>query len=260
MDVVHKIAAELQGFSDSPLAEARLFCEVKNPSEDEIKDFIMRRKAGEPTSKIIGEKGFWKGIFNTNIDVLDPRSDSETLIETVLNYIPDKMIPLRMLDVGTGSGCLLISLLEEYPNAIGIGLDKSNKALAVAQSNKKNKTATFTQRDFMQPNWTEDLGQFDVIVSNPPYIKSAEIETLDVTVKKYDPILALDGGSDGLTAYRALALTLPALCHKGTHIFFEIGQGQETDVKELMEKSGFQFLSQHADLGGIIRILVFRGK
>lgn len=255
MDKIHETAAALKGISDNPMYEARLFCE--SDSGVSLDDFIARRSKAEPASKILGKRGFWKGEFKTSVDVLDPRPDSETLIETVLKYVPDKSAPLRILDIGTGSGCLLFSVLDEYKNATGVGVDKSEKALSVAAQNKKNRMTELRQTDFMQADWTDGLGQFDVIISNPPYIKSADIEGLDVAVKKYDPLLALDGGTDGLDAYRALADGLGQLCRPGTKIFFEIGQGQETDVREIMAQHGFEFLSEHKDLGGIIRVVVF---
>lgn len=256
MDSVQEIALALKGISDNPVYEARLFCESN--SDVSVNEFILRRQAGEPTSKILGKRGFWKEEFHTSVDVLDPRSDSETLIETVLKYMPDTAVPLRILDIGTGSGCLLFSLLDEYKNATGMGIDKSQKALAIAHENKKNRQAKLRQVDFMTSKWTTDLEQFDIIISNPPYIKSGDIEGLDVGVKKYDPLLALDGGADGLNAYRALAPSLEPLCHPDSKIFFEIGQGQEMDVCDLMCQNGFEFLSEHKDLGGIVRVLVFK--
>lgn len=256
MDKLHEIEAALKGISDNSAYEARLFCD--SDSDISVNEFVSRRQSGEPASKILGKRGFWKDEFHTSVDVLDPRSDSETLIETVLKYLPDTDAPLRILDIGTGSGCLLFSLLGEYKNATGMGVDKSQKALAVAHENKNNRQAELHQVDFMQPDWIQNFGQFDIIISNPPYIKSDDIESLDVSVKKYDPLLALDGGADGLNAYRALATSLASLCHPDSKIFFEIGQGQSVDVCNLMHQNGFEFLSEHKDLGDIVRVLVFK--
>lgn len=257
MDKIEQITAELKEYSDTPALDARLFCEGRSVSDQEVVDFIKRRKAGEPVSKIIGKKGFWKDDFNVTCDVLDPRPDSETLIETILKYEPDTKKTLTFLDIGTGSGCLLLSLLGEYKNAHGVGIDKSDKALQVAQSNTHTDRASFKNVDFMQPYWTQELGNFDIILSNPPYIPLSEIETLDKAVRNYDPLLALSGGIDGLDAYRQLAKTLGALLKPNGKIFFEIGMGQEKDVIALMAEHNFTCLSQQKDLSGIIRVLTF---
>lgn len=251
------IVSELKGFSPTPELDVRIFCEGRSVSEEQIADFIKRRRAGEPVSKIMGEKGFWKFIFKTSKDVLDPRPDSETLIDAVLSYCPNRIQSLKILDIGTGSGCLLATLLNEYPNAAGVGLDISDKALRIAKENLKNLPATLIQKDFMQPDWHKDMDSFDIIISNPPYIPTKDIENLDIAVKVYDPLIALDGGSDGLNAYRKLAQTLENVTHKHTKVFFEIGQGQFESIKNIMLRNGWKFLSAHQDLGGIIRVLVF---
>lgn len=251
----------LSDISDVPRYEARLIME-KNLSPAQIDEIINARQKGEPLSKILGEKGFYKYIFKTSKDVLDPRADSETLVESVLKYFTDKNESIKILDIGTGSGCLLISSIMEYSNAVGIGIDKSAKALKIAQENAdkiaSDKTLSFIQKDFMLSDWCNELPQFDIIISNPPYIKTSEINTLDVEVKQYDPVLALDGGYDGLNAYRQLAQTLMKICHANTKVFFEIGQGQENDVINLMHANGFSLLDMEKDLNGIIRVLIFQ--
>ena len=189
-------------------------------SDEELNSFITRRLAGEPVAKIVGKKGFWKDDFIVSKDVLDPRPDSETLIEAVLEKFPNKDKTLRFLDLGTGSGCLLLSLLGEYKNAMGVGIDISEKALAIANQNKGDKRAEFIQHDMR--SHLSDLGLFDIMISNPPYIPTAEIQTLQKDVKDYDPLLALDGGADGLDFYRALSKQRPA-----PHLFIEIGKDQE---------------------------------
>ena len=254
------LTERLRPVSDAPEYEARIIAS-KNLSDNEVDDILARRRFGEPLSKILGEKGFYKYIFKTSADVLDPRADSETLVESVLKYVPDTGDKIRILDIGTGSGCLLISAVMEYKNAVGVGLDKSEKAIKIALENA-NKIAngrniSFSEQDIMTNTWTKDLGKFDVIISNPPYIKTADIDMLDVAVKQYDPMLALDGGEDGLTAYRQLAKTLMPLVHEKTKIFFEIGQGQEMDVADLMTQNGFVLRAMEKDLGDIIRVLVF---
>ena len=201
-------------------------------------------------AKIIGQKGFWKDDFIVSTDVLDPRPDSETLIEAVLEKFPDKTKPLRILDLGTGSGCLLLSLLGEYKNARGVGIDISEKALAIAEQNKGNKKADFIQRDMRQD--LSDLGAFDMMISNPPYIPTAEIQTLERDVKDYDPLLALDGGADGLDFYRTLAKQ-----HLAPHLFIEIGKDQENRIIPILDMGGWHFIQSWKDLGGITRVLAF---
>ena len=220
-------------------------------SDEELNVFIQRRLTGEPVAKIIGKKGFWKDDFIVSKDVLDPRPDSETLIEAVLEIFPNKEKSLQILDLGTGSGCLLLSLLREYQNATGIGVDISEKALAIAKKNAHTDRVQFVQRDMLQD--LSDLGKFDIIISNPPYIPTAEIQTLERDVKDYDPILALDGGIDGLDFYRTLSKQ-----HLAPHIFIEIGKDQESQIIPLFESEGWQFIQSWKDLGKITRILYFR--
>ena len=223
-----------------------------------LEDLIKRRLAFEPVSKIIGIKGFWKSDFITTIDVLDPRPDSETMIEAVLSFYADKNKNLRILDIGTGSGCLLFSLLDEYPKASGVGIDKSEKALAVAGQNKKNRLADLYQRDFYTSNWMHGLGEFDIIVSNPPYIPSKDISALASDVKQYDPLSALDGGADGLDAYRALSKDIGSILKTNGYLFLEIGIGQGINVRYLFENVGLKYIRSVFDLGKIERILIFQ--
>ena len=250
----------LKDISEAPEYEARIIAE-KQLNDVEIEQILNRRRQGEPLSKILEEKGFYKYIFKTTSDVLDPRADSEILVESVLEFVPDTGSSIKILDIGTGSGCLLISTTMEYQNAAGVGIDKSEEALKIAQKNAqaiaKDNNISFVKQDVMIKSWTEDLCQFDIIISNPPYIKSADIEKLDVAVKQYDPMLALDGGVDGLMFYRQLANTLMPITHEKTKIFFEIGQGQEDDVTDLMQQNGFSLLATRKDYGNIIRVLVF---
>lgn len=218
--------------------------------ESELQSFIQRAEAGEPIAKIIGHKGFWKGNFIVSKDVLDPRPDSETLIEAVLESYPNKQDPLRILDLGTGSGCLLISLIKEYQNARGVGVDISSKALAIAQQNAHDLPIDFIEADMR--HLPDNIGRFDIIISNPPYIPTANIEGLDNAVKNYDPRLALDGGVDGLDFYRVIAQI-----HLSPALFIEIGKDQENDVISIMEKAGWTYQKSWKDLGGITRILAF---
>ena len=259
-DIIQRIAQELEGVVETPLLDARFFLDnfqERLPTEDEIQDFVKRRFNAEPVSKIISKRGFWALDFYVNTDVLDPRPDTETLIEAVLKHIPDRLDSYNILDIGTGSGCILTSLLYEYPNSKGIGVDVSEKALNVARKNAQEFNAEFVQRNLFLSDFLEGLPCMDVIVSNPPYIKTNDIDLLEKNVRLYDPILALDGGEDGLDAYRALAKNIKRVLKKSTLVFFEIGQNQEEDVKEIMQKEGYLFLNQYKDLGGIVRVLVF---
>lgn len=254
--LIHRLAQ----VSETPGLDARLLIEAANNNLQLLNTFIKRRLNNEPVSKIIGTRGFWKQDFYVTCDVLDPRPDSETLIETVLRFYPDKKQKIHFLDIGTGSGCLLASLLQEYQNAVGMGIDISLEALKVAKKNLMPFKDRFslTQDDFMVPDFAKNLGIFDVIVSNPPYIKRDDIHTLSPEVRLYDPHTALDGGIDGLSAYRSLAKKIaPLLMPKG-HIFFEIGLGQADSVETIMQKNNFTPIARQCDLGGIERVLVFK--
>ena len=248
----------LEGFSDTPALDARFLVEEAR-DETELASFVRRRQDGEPVFKILGHRGFWSLDLKVSRDTLDPRPDSETVIETVLRLIPDRKKALRFLDLGTGSGCLLLALLSEYTNAEGVGIDASAAALKVAAENGLTfPQASFVHKDWNDPNWTNGLGLFDVIVSNPPYIPTAEIELLEREVKVYDPLEALDGGQDGLDAYRRLIQTAPTLLKKEGLLVFEIGKGQEKEVSKLAELKGLEPVTFTRDLAGIMRCLVFR--
>ena len=243
---------KLFSFSDSAGTEARWILS-ENYSDSEIHKIIKRRKMGEPLSKILGHRGFWRGDFIVDKNVLDPRPDSETLIQAVLEKFPDKTLPLRILDLGTGSGCLLISLLMEYPNASGIGVDISEKALEIA---KKNALKNGVKADFILLDMTKlpkNLGNFDLLISNPPYIPIKDIETLERNVKDYDPLMALDGGEDGLNFYRIIADIAPAPA-----VFVEIGIGQESLVQQIFKEKKWQLLDTKKDFGDITRVLIFK--
>lgn len=259
MMLYKQIAALLKGWSDTPEIDARLFCAFYNnsPTDEQIADFIERRQNEEPVAKIIGQKGFWKRDFYVSKDVLDPRPDSETLIEAVLQTIQDKSKSYRVLDIGTGSGCLILSLCDEYPNLTAVGVDKSFKALQMAQKNDVRHQVEWLQKDFFHTSFAADLGVFDIVVSNPPYIPTADIPLLEKSVS-FDPVLALDGGDEGLDCYEAIAKQLAGLTHSNSLVFFEIGQGQEEDIEGIMRVHGWQMLNQYKDLGGIVRVLSFK--
>jgi release factor glutamine methyltransferase len=220
--------------------------------------FLKRRGAQEPLSKIRGIKEFWSLPFFVNETTLDPRPDSETLIETVFKYYPDHLIPLKILDFGTGTGCLLLTLLKEYPHASGVGVDISEEALHMAMKNAKN--LNLEERClFLKSFWGDALEEeFDLIITNPPYIPDNEIEKLQKTVKDYDPVLALKGGKDGLDCFRKLSFDSKKLLEKNGILVVEIGQGQERAVENIFNNAELENLSWHQDLAGIIRCGVFK--
>jgi release factor glutamine methyltransferase len=220
---------------------------------------VARRAAREPVSRILGEREFWSLSFALNDATLDPRPDSETLVEAVLAELPDRQAALRLLDLGTGSGCLLLALLSELPQAQGCGIDVSEAALTQATANAARLGLAARVR-FCRRSWEDglDLGAapWDVVVSNPPYIASAEIAALAPEVAGYDPITALDGGADGLDAYRALIPAAAAVLAPGGLLALEIGQGQAAAVEDLLAAAGLTPLRRAADLAGIDRCLL----
>ncbi|MDR2902196.1 MAG: peptide chain release factor N(5)-glutamine methyltransferase, partial [Lactobacillales bacterium] len=188
VDRILQLAARLQNFTDSPRLAAQWFYESCPDADADLEnDFVQRLKNHEPVSKILGRRGFWKSEYIISRDVLDPRADSETLIDAVLSLCPEHEKPLRFLDIGTGSGCLLFSLLSEYPASTGVGIDISEQALSIAAQNRGDLPATLMRLDLMNDDLSQ-LGGFDVVVSNPPYIKSGDIETLAPGVKNFDPL------------------------------------------------------------------------
>ncbi len=233
-----------------------------------IEASIARRAAREPVSRILGRRGFWSLELEITPDTLDPRPDSETLVAAVLERIGAHGLvgaPLSVLDLGTGSGCLLLALLSELPAARGLGLDISAAALEVARRNARNLGLSHRAR-FVTGDWAGDWavgldGSWQVIVSNPPYITEAEIGELAPEVARYDPRLALTAGSDGLDAYRKLLPRAASLLGQGGILALEVGCGQQDAVTALLVASGLTLLSRYRDLGGIERcLLASRGK
>jgi release factor glutamine methyltransferase len=217
-----------------------------------------RRLKHEPVARIFGRKEFWNLTLMVTPDVLVPRPETETLIEAVLDGAARdamQMEKLRILDIGTGSGALLLALLSELPNAMGTGTDISAAALSVARENAERNGLTgrcvFVACDIA----TGLSGPFDVIVSNPPYIAHGDIASLAPDVRDYDPAIALDGGDDGLDAYRAIAAQAPGLLAPGGKLVVELGVGQEAAVRALFTKAGLTVAPAHNDLGGIPRAL-----
>ncbi len=223
--------------------------------EESLSNLIKERIKGKPIYKIIGKKPFWDYDFLTNVDVLDPRSDSESMIRAVLEDF-DINSKIRILDLGTGSGCLILTLLKLFKNASGVAVDINERSLNVARKNAE--LLNIQNIDFINSNWNDKINSdFDVIVSNPPYIKTNDIDNLDIEVKKYDPLIALDGGVDGLDCYKYIAKNISKNCNKKTIIYLEIGFDQKKDVVDIFSSNGFLFIGCKKDLSNNDRVIKF---
>lgn len=216
---------------------------------------LDRRLAREPMAYILGEREFFGLPFAVSPAVLIPRPETETLVEEAL-AAADRAASLRILDIATGSGCILLALLHHLPAARGIGTDRSAQALAVAAGNAVA-LGLAGRAAFVRTDWAASLaGPFDLILSNPPYIASGEIAGLDADVRVHEPRMALEAGSDGLAAYRAIAADLPRLLAPGGRVLLELGQGQAAAVGRLLAAHGFVVTGCRTDLAGIERCLV----
>ncbi|WP_339949018.1 peptide chain release factor N(5)-glutamine methyltransferase [uncultured Albimonas sp.] len=215
---------------------------------------LAKRLSRQPMSQIMGAREFWGRRFEVGPDVLDPRPETETLIAAAL----EGPAPRRILDLGLGSGCILLTLLAEWPGAAGLGVERSPAALAVARRNAE--ALGLAGRAELQPgDWFDAVrGRFELVVSNPPYIPEREVEALDPEVRGWEPFAALAGGEDGLAAYRAIAAGLDgALAPEGRAIL-EIGAGQEDEVEAIFAERGFALRAAHRDLDDRPRALEFR--
>ncbi len=229
--------------------------EVSAEGLTRFEGFLARRLAREPVSRILGLRDFWSLPFRISPATLDPRPDSETLVQAVLDRT-EKNAPLRLLDLGTGSGCLLIALLTERPNAWGLGLDRAPEAAAMAHLNA-HALGVADRAAFAAGDWTNPLaGRFDVILSNPPYIPLADRAGLAPDVRDYDPALALFGGVDGLDPYRRFAGELQAFLVPGGLLALEIGWEQGEAVQALLQQAGWHSVACLPDLGGRDRVIV----
>ena len=215
---------------------------------------VSERVAGRPVSQIIGEREFWGHVFAVTPDVLDPRPETETLIAAALEQDPAG----RILDLGVGSGCILLTLLAEWPYALGVGVDISAAALTIAQRN----AATLGVADrvaLIESDWVTHVdGNFDLIVSNPPYISEAEMAELSPSVRQYEPRQALSPGGDGLGAYRRIAAELGDALAPDGRLILEVGAGQAAAVEAIFEAQGFTPVMRHSDLDGRERCLSMR--
>jgi len=223
-----------------------------------ISALATRRLRREPVSRILGRKEFWSLPISVTPDVLVPRPETETVVEAALDFIMRsglRLEKLRILDIGTGSGALLVALLNELPNAAGTGTDVSSAALDVARANAA-RCRVDSRCNFVVCNIANGVeGPFDLIVSNPPYIAHDEIVTLAPEVRDYDPQVALDGGRDGLDAYRAIAGDAKRILAPGGRLFVELGAGQDQHVRALFTEAGLSPGTPRKDLAGISRVL-----
>lgn len=232
----------------------------------ELDEMVTQRLDGRPVSKIIGKKEFYGREFIVTDDVLDPRPDSETLIDVVLRECAEQSdeaiqkTNLRILDLGTGSGCLILTLLAELPNAHAVATDISDKALNIARQNAE-KLGVAERVEFIKSDWFDSVeGMFDIIISNPPYIEAEVIPTLSIDVREYDPLMALNGGTDGLEPYRMILPQIRNYLKKGGFCALEHGQGQCGRIKEIAEQHGFVDGQTHYDLAGRDRVFSFLHK
>ncbi len=236
---------------------------VSQEQATRIDAIVTRRLAGEPLSRILGEREFYGRTFKIGPETLDPRPDTETLVRIAVGVLEKKFhvkqpIPLyaaEILDLGTGSGAILLSILKENPDLRGIGVDLSYETLKIASHNAKS--LGVSQRSaFICGNWADSItGQFELIVSNPPYIRTSVIENLEKEVRNHDPILALDGGLDGLDAYKKIFSELPRLLKPGGTALLEIGFDQTDDLARLSREPWIRKICTHTDLAGRPRVV-----
>lgn len=218
--------------------------------------YLARRLAGEPVSRILGEREFYGRAFEVTAATLDPRPDTETLIEAALSFMPSDMA-CRLIDLGTGTGAIAITLLAERPLARAVMTDISPEALMVARRNAESH-AVLGRSTFSEGSWFSGVdGRFDLILSNPPYIPSAILPTLAPEVRYFDPRLALDGGSDGLDPYREIADRALSFLAPGGRVLVEIGEGQAFDIEVIFQAQGLVPEARWKDLSGHVRCLGF---
>lgn len=225
---------------------------------DRLAHYAARRAAREPVSRILGARGFWTLDLAVAPNVLDPRPDTETLVETTLALIGDRDAPLSILDLGAGSGAILCALLSELPKARGLAVDLSPDACAATRANLA-RCGLSARGKVLRGRWGEALkGPFDVIASNPPYVRAGDLDGLDPEVRRHDPALALDGGADGLACYRDIIADLPRLLAPDGLVAFEVGYDQAPDVSALLDAAGFTIARVARDAGGHARVVAAR--
>ena len=230
--------------------------ELTPAQEAKLEEYLSRRERREPVSHILGRKGFWKIMLGVTKDVLTPRPDTETVVEYALRDFPERA-PWRVLDLGVGSGAILLALLAERPAAKGLGIDVSEEALAVARDNAAS-LGLANRVALLRGDWTAGLqgDAFDLVVSNPPYIATHVIETLEPEVRDHEPRLALEGGADGLDHYRVLAPEILRVLKPGARFAVEIGYDQKEAVEALFKEAGAVLVRTIRDLADRDRVVV----
>jgi len=223
---------------------------------------VQKRLQGMPLDKIFGHKEFYKYDFITSEDVLSPRPDTEILLQKALDLASQNTFQ-NVLDLGVGSGCILLSILKENTNIQGVGVDISSKALNIVKQNADRLNVAsrcrFVQKSWFDEDFTSILNErFDLVVSNPPYIPTVDISSLDIAVRQYDPILALDGGADGLKDYRRIAELAQNLLKQNGYIALEVGINQAPSVQKIFEKQGLQHIQTLPDLAGFERVVLLQ--
>lgn len=229
--------------------------------EARIHEAVGRRTRGEPPYRILGQRSFYGLEFKLSQGTLEPRPDTEILVDAVLDELKGReREPLAILDLGTGTGAIALALLSHLPKAMGLGVDVSGDALVTAQENAAL-NGLADRFEVRQSDWFEKIsGTYDVIASNPPYIASKVIPSLDREVRDFDPQLALDGGDDGLNAYRAIAANARPFLKENGLIAVETGFDQRVSVEEIFLKHGFRLIKARKDYGGNDRVQIFRGR
>lgn len=248
-DVLDAEVPELVAHPERPLAAAE---------SERFRALIERRCRHQPVSQLLARREFWGLTFRVTADTLIPRPETEVVVEQALAGIPDRTRPLRILDLGTGTGCLLLTLLHELPQATGLAIDRSPGALAVARANAES-LGLADRAEFRLGNWTEGLTEsFDLVVSNPPYISTSDMERLAPEVARHEPHSALHGGWDGLDCYRAIARGLAGRLRPDGRLLLEIGSDQGDSVPAVFAAAGFTCTALHNDLAGLPRCLVLQ--
>ena len=224
-----------------------------------VQKIITRRLNFEPVSKIFGKRDFYNSTFSISDDVLDPRPETENIVEIANNFILEKGYE-SFIDLGTGSGCIILSILKENKNLTAVGVDISIDAIDIAKKNSKDMNLE-KRSSFLVSNWLSSIyNSYDLIISNPPYIPSDEIITLSKTVKNFDPLISLDGGQDGLKCYKEIAQDINRVINKNGRVILEIGYNQAHDVIKIFESKEFKLLKIYNDINGLNRILTFESK
>ncbi len=229
----------------APDAEGRLVTLLRKRAQDRI-----------PVSRLIGKREFWSLPFSLSPAVLDPRPDSETLVEAVIRHTENRAAPMSIFDLGVGTGCLLLALLTEFSNATGKGSDIDGGAIAIARENARNLKLA-GRADFLAGDgFADQTGPFDWIVTNPPYIPSGDLVALTPEVRNHDPVRALDGGADGLEVFRKITPHLATRLRASGRVAAEFGDGQAAAVKELFSDNDLVCLDIARDLSGRERVIV----